>query len=210
MLPARFWPAAMSEFKTHGPSTDPEKTVQSDQAAKHTGADKAVDDLTHRNVNSIAALEAAAKISVGRGERLAMRIAGFCGSMLFIYIHLAWFSAWIFFNMSPIFANHPDPFPFFFLTGIVTLELFFLSAFILISQNQETKITEKRSHLNLQINMLTEQENTKMLKMLNEISLKLGVDQHPDSDLAALAGSTKHEKLFDQIENANNQAAKEK
>lgn len=89
-------------------------------------------------------------------------------------------------------------------------ELNKLIAFILISQNQETKITEKRNHLNLQINMLTEQEDTRMLKMLTEISMKLGVDQAHDADLAALAGSMKHEKLFDQIESVNNPAAKEK
>jgi uncharacterized membrane protein len=200
----------MKNTERAAPLADATDRARSYQAARHAVDDKAVDDLTHQNVKSIAALEAAAKISTGWGERLAMRIAGFCGSMLFIYIHLAWFSAWIFFNVSPIFANHPDPFPFFFLTTIVTLELFFLSAFILISQNQETKITEKRSHLNLQINMLTEQENTKMLKMLSQISVKLGVDQDHDSDLAALAGSTKHEKLFDQIESAHNPAAKEK
>ena len=187
------------------PSADEINNAQSDHATT-----QAVDELTHQNVKSIAALEASAKISSSWGERLAMRIAGFCGSILFIYIHLAWFSTWIFFNTSSMFANHPDPFPFFFLTAIVTLELFFLSAFILISQNQETKITEKRSHLNLQINMLTEQENTKMLKMLSQISVKLGVDQDHDPDLAALAGSTKHEKLFDQIESAHNPAAKEK
>jgi uncharacterized membrane protein len=200
----------MKNTERAAPSADATDSARSDQAAKDALDDEAVDDLTHQNVKSIAALEAAAKISTGWGERLAMRIAEFCGSMLFIYIHLAWFSAWIFFNVSPLFAHHSDPFPFFFLTTIVTLELFFLSAFILISQNQETKVTEKRSHLNLQISMLTEQENTKMLKMLNEISMKLGVDQDYDSDLAALAGSTKHEKLFDQIESVNNPAAKEK
>lgn len=106
------------------PSTEATHSAPSDQTAEST-----VDDLTHQNVKSIAALEATAKISTGWGERLAMQIAGFCGSMLFIYIHLAWFSVRIFFNVSTMFANHPDPFPFFFLTTIVTLELCFLSAF---------------------------------------------------------------------------------
>jgi uncharacterized membrane protein len=181
------------------------ETLPDDEGVQQTAA-----QLTDQNVNSIAALEAALKTSTSWGERLAMRIARFCGSMLFVYIHVIWFSVWIFVNVSPRFAHHPDPFPFFFLTGIVTLELFFLSAFILISQNQETKITEQRSHLNLQINMLTEQENTKILKMLRQISMKLGVDQEHDTDLAALEESTKHERLFDQIENAHSKAMKEK
>lgn len=174
------------------------------------GAQQTAAELTDQNVNSIAALEAALKTSTSRGERLAMRIARFCGSMLFVYIHVVWFAVWIFVNVSSQFANHPDPYPFFFLTGMVTLELFFLSAFILISQNQETKITEQRSHLNLQINMLTEQENTKILKMLRQISTKLGVSQDDNADLAALEESTKHERLFDQIEHAHSEAGNEK
>ena len=38
------------------------------------------------------------------------------------------------------------------------------------------RISERRNHLDLQINLLSEQENTKMLKMLEQISKKLGID----------------------------------
>ena len=68
-----------------------------------------------------------------------------------------------------------DPFPYTFLTLVVSLEAIFLSIFILISQNQETQLTERRKHLDLQINLLAEQENTKMLQLLIAISEKVGV-----------------------------------
>ena len=62
---------------------------------------------------------------------------------------------------------------------MVSLEAIFLSTFILISQNQDTRISERRNHLDLQINLLSEQENTKMLMMLQAIAEKVGADFAP-------------------------------
>jgi uncharacterized membrane protein len=93
--------------------------------------------------------------------------------MTFVWVHIAWYSAWILVNSLP--GIHPfDPFPFTFLTFMVSLEAIFLSTFILISQNHETRLSELRNNLDLQINLLTEQENTKMLRMLERIAEKVG------------------------------------
>lgn len=112
------------------------------------------------------------------GERLAEYIAAFCGSMIFVYVHIIWFGGWIIVNS--LAALTFDPFPFTFLTLIVSLEAIFLSTFILISQNHETKLTERRNHLDLQINMLAEQESTKTLEIVQSIAKKLGVECDDD------------------------------
>ena len=112
------------------------------------------------------------------------------------------FAVWIFINTSPVFAHHPDPFPFTLLTLTVALESIFLSSFILISQRHETQLTEQRSHLDLQINLLIEQENTMMLKMLKSIAAKVGAEIDADADLAAMEESTRPEQLLEQIEKA--------
>jgi hypothetical protein len=62
-----------------------------------------------------------------------------------------------------------DPYPFQFLTFVVSLEAIFLSTFILISQNRQNRISELRNHLDLQINLLSEQENSKVLAMLEAL-----------------------------------------
>ena len=49
-----------------------------------------------------------------------------------------------------------DPYPFSFLTLVVSLEAIFLSTFILISENRQARIDEPRNHLDLQINLLAE------------------------------------------------------
>ena len=63
-----------------------------------------------------------------------------------------------------------DPFPFSFLTLVVSLEAIFLSIFVLISQNTLTRQSERRAHLDLQINLLAEQESTKTVALLERIA----------------------------------------
>jgi uncharacterized membrane protein len=87
-----------------------------------------------------------------------------------------------------------------FLTLVVSLEAIFLSTFILISQNLETRISERRSHLDLQLNMLSEQENTKMIAILQAIAVKVGADLSHDPQLQALGEETEPERLVEQIE----------
>jgi uncharacterized membrane protein len=71
--------------------------------------------------------------------------------MTFVWVHVVWFGLWILINPIPG-VKHIDPFPFTFLTLVVSLEAIFLSTFILISQNHDTRISERRNYLDLQIN----------------------------------------------------------
>jgi len=140
------------------------------------------------------------------GEKIAEVIASFCGSMTFVYVHVIWFGGWIILNsVLPYF--HFDPFPYTFLTLVVSLEAIFLSTFILISQNHETKLTERRNHLDLQINMLAEQENTKMLEILQLVAAKVGVSDE-DPTIAALLEPTDPRRLVDQIKSATDDVPK--
>jgi uncharacterized membrane protein len=157
------------------------------------------DDLTQRNVALISKLEEAARQERTRSDLIAEGIANFCGSMTFVWVHVVWFGGWIVINLLPRFP-HIDPFPFTFLTLVVSLEAIFLSTFILISQNHDTKISERRNHLDLQINLLSEQENTKMIAMLQAIAAKVGAEVSEDSYLQALSKETEPEKLVRQIE----------
>ncbi|HSS21248.1 MAG TPA: DUF1003 domain-containing protein [Pyrinomonadaceae bacterium] len=159
----------------------------------------AVDELTKRNVELIQKLEQSAKKERSSSDLVAEAIANFCGSMTFVWVHVIWFGGWILFNALPGF-RHIDPFPFTFLTLVVSLEAIFLSTFILISQNHDTKISERRNHLDLQINLLSEQENTKMIHLLEAIAGKVGVDISEDTELRALREATEPDRLVSQIE----------
>jgi len=157
------------------------------------------DQLTQRNVEAILQLEEAAKAERRGSDLVAEAIANFCGSMTFVWVHIIWFGTWVFINVTPG-IPHIDPFPFTFLTLVVSLEAIFLSTFILISQNHDTKISERRNHLDLQINLLSEQENTKMISMLQAIADKVGADLSHDPHLEQLRQEKEPEKLAEQIE----------
>lgn len=159
-----------------------------------------VEELTKRNIQTVADLENATRDQRSPADRIADRIADFCGSMAFVYVHLVWFIVWIGLNVPPTPRRlHFDPFPFSFLTLTVSLEAIFLSAFILISQNRQGRISERRNHLDLQINLLSEQENSKILTMLSRIQERLGIEDS-DPEVNVLEEATRPESLAEQIE----------
>lgn len=177
------------------------KRTSSDYHTPHT-----VEEVTERNVQAILQLEEAARANRSNADRIADPIAQFCGSMTFVWVHVIWFAGWILANSLPGFRPF-DPFPFTFLTLVVSLEAIFLSTFILISQNHETRLSERRNQLDLQVNLLTEQENTKMLRMLERIAEKVGANTDDDPSLQVLDQATNPEKLVEQIEQASTQGS---
>jgi uncharacterized membrane protein len=159
-----------------------------------------VHELTEQNVRAIVALEEAARENRTRADVIAEIISRFCGSMAFVWLHVFWFGLWIGWNVLAPQNLRFDKFPFTFLTLCVSLEAIFLSTFILISQNMETRLAERRNHLDLQINLLSEQENTKMLQILERIAEKVGADLSDEPDVKILEQATQPENLLEQID----------
>jgi uncharacterized membrane protein len=162
---------------------------------------RTVADLTRENVQAMRKLEQVAIAKRSAADRIAEFVARFCGSITFVWIHAAVFTFWIVWNVVPA-VPHFDPYPFTFLTLVVSLEAIFLSSFILISQNYEMRVTERRSQLDLQINLLAEQENTKILQILDRMSRKMGLTEEDDPEVQVLEQATRPETLARQIEDA--------
>lgn len=179
------------------------KAWESDEAADSPLRSKVLE----RNIRTIASLRLQASRARGLQARLADGITTFSGRMVFVYVHIVWFGLWILLNtghMGPPF----DPFPYGFLTMIVSLEAIFLSTFVLISQNNLSEAAESRANLNLQIGLLTEHETTRVLQMLDAIQDKLGIDNDEDSELADLEMQTKPEDVLAEIERLQRQVLK--
>ena len=94
-----------------------------------------------------------------------------------LLIHVVWFAIWITINLGSI-PSIPvfDPFPFNLLTMTVSLEAIFLALFVLASQNQLSKQSEKRAALDLQIDLLAEREMTAALTLLTDIAAHLKIE----------------------------------
>lgn len=159
-----------------------------------------LEELTKQNIEIIAELERQASEARSVSDRIADAVASFCGSITFAWAHLVWFSVWIVMNNVPTLMRPFDPFPFSLLTLSVSLEAIFLTTFVIISQNRETRISERRNHLDLQINLLSEQENSKMIYMLEMIMQHLGL-KNPDPEAEAFTEKTEPANMMRQIEN---------
>ena len=138
------------------------------------------DDPTAQNVRAIADLERKALDQRSRADRLADAIERATGTLVFATTNVALFAAWILLNTGVIPGIRPfDPYPFSFLTFLVSLEAIVLSIFVLMSQNRMMRQADKRAHLDLQVNILAEQELTAVLDLHVALCRHLGLS--PDS-----------------------------
>jgi CRP/FNR family transcriptional regulator, cyclic AMP receptor protein len=91
-------------------------------------------------------------------QRVADWIAWFSGSMLFVFVNGIWFLTWIILNTLPVGITPFDPYPFSFLTMVVSLEAIFLSCFVLVSQNRQAEKDRVRSDIEYEVNIKAELE----------------------------------------------------
>jgi uncharacterized membrane protein len=139
-------------------------------------------------------------------ERIADGITNFSGRMSFLYLHAIWFAIWVAVNLGLFGLKAFDPFPFGLLTMIVSLEAIFLATFVLISQNRTSAEADHRADLALQINLLTEHEITRVLKMLDAIQDKLGIENDSDTELQQLEQNVGPQDVLQEMDRAQHQA----
>jgi uncharacterized membrane protein len=126
-----------------------------------------------RNVRAIAQLEHNAMKDRSPADRLSDAITRFAGSASFVAAHVVFFTVWITLNLGVVSSVRIfDPFPFSFLTLVVSLEAIFLAIFVLMSQNRAARLADRRAHLDLQVDLLAERELTVMLHMLRALCAK--------------------------------------
>ena len=166
-----------------------------DDAQTHEQASQ----ITRRNVHTVRELEQMAVSDPSLADRTAAFVARFAGSIHFVWIHAVLFGGWFALNSIPG-LPHWDPYPFTFLTMWASTEAIFIASFILIAQNYAMRLSERRAQLDLQINLLTEQETTKTLQMLDAIAKAVGAQCGDDAEVAALAKATQLESLASQLD----------
>lgn len=134
-------------------------------------------------------------------ERIADWATETFGSIGFLFANIAWFVVWMVVNTGLIPGIRPfDPFPFGLLTMIVSLEAIILAIFVLISQNRAEKVDDLREEVDLQVDLIAEEELTKLLKMVALLLEKHGIDTTGDQELQAMIQPTNIQKLEEILE----------
>lgn len=144
---------------------------------QQTNAERRQGTVLRKNIRDIAELEQRALHQRSTADKVSDSVNRTTGSASFAMFHLTFFLLWILINTRVLSVIEPfDPFPFSFLTLVVSLEAIFLSVFVLMSQNRMTRQADKRAHLDLQVDMLAEQELTAILQMVQALCEKQGVE----------------------------------
>lgn len=152
------------------------------------------------NIDAVTQLEAAALRRRTAADRSADAIAAFVGSIAFVALHLVWFALWASINTGLVgFIPAFDPYPFALLAMIVSLEGVLLSTFVLIKQNRMSYMSDRRAHLDLQVNLLAEREITRLLQLVEEIARRVGVTEEARRS-GTLAEETEVEKLVTELD----------
>jgi uncharacterized membrane protein len=172
------------------------------EIADHKDDNPALSNIIQRNIRKIIQVRLKSAREQSLQDRIANGMTSFSGSMLFFYIHVVWFFLWFLLNTGHLGITPFDPYPYGFLTVVVSLEAIFLATFVLISQNLLAKEAERLTDLGLQTGLLTEHELTRVLQMLRAIQNKIGISNDEISDLADadLEMETKLEDVLSEID----------
>lgn len=165
--------------------------------------------VIEQNIHTIIHSREAAAGQRNSEERIADKITDFSGRMYFVYFHVLWFAIWILINLGYFGIEPFDPYPFGLLTMIVSLEAIFLSTFVLISQNRLSAEADRRADLDLQIGLLAEHELTRVLKMLDEIQDKMGIENDSDKELRDLEKNVHPEDVLAEIDRVQQELKKQ-
>jgi|ERR1700722_4901247 uncharacterized membrane protein len=158
---------------------------------------------THEShIDSIVKQEEEALQRRSWSERLADEVGAFAGSLLFVSFHSTVLIAWVLVNSGKVPGMLPfDPYPFSLLGVIVSVEAVVLSSFILMRQNRMMRRGERRDHLNLQVDLLSEKEITKVLQMVTAICGQMGLKHVlADQEIRELSQPTSIESISQSLE----------
>jgi uncharacterized membrane protein len=145
-------------------------------------ATESLADHIDQNIDAVVALQKREWDSVSASQRRLESISRFVGRPLYMVGLLCVVAAWVGFNLAAAFFHRTpfDPPPFAWLDTVLSLVALLTTTVVLIAQNRQTKLEQQRSHLDLQVNMLTEQKVTKVIHLLEELRRDLPIveDRH--------------------------------
>ncbi len=170
----------------------------------HTHKTASYHKRLHSRRHIIKSFKAEANAKRTFSEKIADTLTARLGTMVFLIVNALFFITWIALHMGIFpYSAQFDPYPFNFLTFVVSLEAIFLAIIVLISQNRSAKIDEIREETALQINTIAEEEISKLLELQIKILQKQGVDLSKDPEIREMLEPTSPEEIEKALEKEN-------
>ena len=153
-----------------------------------------------RNIHALQERHRAEQSRSRLQDRIADAVTRFCGSMAFVYLHGLVVLAWIAANRGWLPGVPRFDESFVILATAASVEAIFLSTFVLISQNRSAAAADARADLDLQINLPSEHEITRLLPRMTAIADHLGIEEAKDPRLEELKQHVAPEKVLDELQ----------
>lgn len=125
----------------------------------------------HQQIETVASIRARSERDLSRHQRAIESFTARLGHPRTLYILLALVACWVTWNVALRLGGHtpPDPPPFYWLQGFLSLYAALVTTLVLTTQNRQTRHTEHRAYLELQVNLLAEQKAAKIIQLLEEL-----------------------------------------
>jgi uncharacterized membrane protein len=160
--------------------------------------DPAASDIIAQNIQSVADLIARREARMSLHQRSIESVTNAIGRPRFLYINVLLIAAWMTLN-SGLLGKPVDAPPFFWMTTVIAVESLLVTGMVLISQNRQRQEADRRAHLDLQINLLSEQKISKILAVLEELAER-GVSRAGDPEIKAMQEAADPEILLTALE----------
>jgi uncharacterized membrane protein len=155
------------------------------------------------NIDAVAKFYAREERKISRSRNVIERTSEFVGRPIYLGCILAFVALW---TLANVFANRFgwvqfDPPPFYWLQGIIGLFGLIVGTAVLIRQNRLARLAEQHAHLDLQVNLLTEQKSTKIIQLLEELRRDLpSVANRHDAEVEEMQKPTDPHAVLNAIE----------
>jgi uncharacterized membrane protein len=165
-----------------------------EERRKHPGGIPAESerDQISQNIEAVLDFYTREEQKMTGSQRVMERISRFVGQPAFLGIILLSVTLWIVANIAlrEFGRAEFDPAPYFWLQGIIALSALLITTVVLGKQNRLAKLEEQRAHLDLKVNLLTEQKAAKLIDLMEELRRDLpNVRNRHDSEAVALKQS---------------------
>lgn len=163
-----------------------------------------------KNIETIIKFQVKQEKKLPIHQRLVEKIASFLSKSIFLYLQLLFFAIWALWTyLAP--QRLPLGLPSFDLSDMgIDIAALLMATGVLVQQTRQDKLAEERSHLILQINLLTEQKIAKLIDLVEELRNDLPkVPQRYDWEAQMMKEATDPQAVLDILQENLEQSLKE-
>ena len=177
----------------------PQPEVKPNAAPQQAARDGSERDQISRNIRAVLGFYKREEGKIGYWQRALERLGLLIGQPSFMGFIVFFVVLWALVNTlaRELGLGEFDPAPYFWLQGLVGLCALLTTTVVLSKQNRLAGLEEQRAHLDLKVNLLTEQKAAKLIDLLEELRRDLpNVRNRLDPEAAALQQSMSPEQVL--------------